>query len=41
MSVFNLKSEWAPAGDQPKAIQELLAGIKKGLDRQTLLGVTG
>jgi excinuclease ABC subunit B len=41
MSVFNLKSEWAPAGDQPKAIQELLAGLKKGLDRQTLLGVTG
>ncbi len=41
MSVFNLKSDWAPAGDQPKAILELLAGLKKGLDRQTLLGVTG
>ncbi len=41
MSVFNLKSEWPPAGDQPKAIKELLAGLKKGYDRQTLLGVTG
>ncbi len=41
MSVFNLKSDWSPAGDQPKAIQELLAGLKKGFDRQTLLGVTG
>ena len=39
--IFNLKSDWAPAGDQPKAIKELLAGLKKGLDRQTLLGVTG
>ncbi len=41
MSVFNLKSNWPPAGDQPKAIKELLAGLKKGFDRQTLLGVTG
>ena len=41
MSVFNLKSEWPPAGDQPKAIKKLLDGLKKGYDRQTLLGVTG
>lgn len=41
MSVFNLKSEWPPAGDQPKAIKELLGGIKKGMRAQTLLGVTG
>ncbi len=41
MSVFNLKSDWPPAGDQPKAIKELMSGLKKGLDRQTLLGVTG
>ncbi len=41
MLVFNLKSNWPPAGDQPKAIKELLAGLKKGFDRQTLLGVTG
>lgn len=41
MSVFNLKSEWPPAGDQPKAIKELLGGLKKGMRAQTLLGVTG
>lgn len=41
MSVFNLKSSWPPAGDQPKAIKELLAGLKKGMRAQTLLGVTG
>ncbi len=39
--VFNLKSNWPPAGDQPKAIKQLMAGLKKGLARQTLLGVTG
>lgn len=38
---FELKSEYAPAGDQPKAIAELVDGIKKGLKQQTLLGVTG
>ncbi len=41
MSVFNLKSDWPPAGDQPKAIKELLLGLKKGMRAQTLLGVTG
>ncbi len=41
MSLFSLKSEFAPAGDQPKAITELVDGIKQGLDHQTLLGVTG
>lgn len=41
MSTFNLKSDWPPAGDQPKAIKELLAGLKKGMRAQTLLGVTG
>src|SRR3989344_1230144 len=30
-----------PAGDQPKAIKELVEGLKKGYDQQTLLGVTG
>ena len=30
-----------PAGDQPRAIKSLLAGIKKGLKHQVLLGVTG
>lgn len=41
MSTFNLKSDWPPAGDQPKAIKELLSGLKKGMRAQTLLGVTG
>ena len=39
--VFKLHSEYKPAGDQPKAISELLSGIKKGYRDQTLLGVTG
>lgn len=38
---FQLKSKYEPAGDQPKAIKELVDGLKKGHDRQTLLGVTG
>jgi len=39
--VFKLKSPFAPAGDQPKAITQLLEGLKKGNRCQTLLGVTG
>lgn len=39
--VFKLKSRFAPAGDQPKAIADLVAGLKNGLNKQTLLGVTG
>jgi excinuclease ABC subunit B len=38
---FEIKREFEPAGDQPKAIKELVDGIKKGLSHQTLLGVTG
>ena len=38
---FKLQSEFKPSGDQPKAIQSLSAGIKKGLNHQVLLGVTG
>ncbi len=38
---FKLVSKYQPAGDQPKAIQQLTEGIEKGLKRQTLLGVTG
>ena len=41
MSKFKIKAEYAPAGDQPKAIKELVDGIKSGLKKQTLLGVTG
>ncbi len=38
---FNLQSKYKPAGDQPKAIAGLVDGLQTGLDRQTLLGVTG
>lgn len=38
---FKLKSDYKPAGDQPKAITELVDGLKRGLHEQTLLGVTG
>ena len=41
MSVFKIHKEFKPAGDQPKAIKELVDGLKKGLRYQTLLGVTG
>jgi excinuclease ABC subunit B len=39
--IFRLHSEYSPAGDQPKAIADLVSGIKKGYSDQTLLGVTG
>ena len=38
---FELKSDWGPAGDQPEAISKLVKGLKKGMNKQTLLGVTG
>jgi len=38
---FKIKSEYKPAGDQPKAIKSLIEGLKKDLTHQTLLGVTG
>jgi len=41
MATFKLKSQFKPSGDQPKAIEELVEGLKKGMDHQTLLGVTG
>ena len=41
MSVFKIKNDFKPAGDQPQAIKELVEGIKSGLNHQTLLGVTG
>ena len=31
----------SPAGDQPKAIKALSQGLKKGMKKQTLFGVTG
>src|SRR5947208_1158464 len=41
MPPFRIASEFRPAGDQPGAIDALAEGIGKGLDFQTLLGVTG
>lgn len=38
---FKLHSEYKPAGDQPKAIEQLVAGLEAGHNAQTLLGVTG
>ncbi len=40
-AVFRLKSEFAPTGDQPAAIEKLTQGIQNGKKMQTLLGVTG
>ncbi len=38
---FQLSSQYKPTGDQPQAIEQLVAGIKSGEKAQTLLGVTG
>lgn len=40
-SHFSLKSNFKPAGDQPKAIEELTKGLNAGEKHQTLLGITG
>ncbi len=40
-SLFKLKSNFLPSGDQPKAIKELQSGLDKNFRYQTLLGVTG
>ncbi len=41
MSGFKISSEYKPSGDQPKAIAELLKGLKNGNSDQMLLGITG
>lgn len=41
MTAFRLESNYKPTGDQPKAIDSLLAGLSQGAKEQTLLGVTG
>ena len=41
MADFKLVSDFLPQGDQPRAIKELVAGLSKGDNYQTLLGVTG
>ncbi|MEJ9211192.1 excinuclease ABC subunit UvrB [Bacillus smithii] len=38
---FELVSKYRPQGDQPKAIQQLVEGIREGKKHQTLLGATG
>ena len=41
MSIFKLKSDFEPKGDQPEAIASLSKGVKAGEAHQVLLGVTG
>ncbi len=41
MDKFVIKSKYKPAGDQPKAVEQLTTGILKNQKFQTLLGVTG
>ncbi|WP_302082548.1 excinuclease ABC subunit UvrB [Salinibaculum rarum] len=38
---FRVDAPFDPAGDQPEAIEQLAAGYQQGMDKQTLLGVTG
>src|ERR1035437_172846 len=40
-SIYKIHSPFEPAGDQPKAISELMKGLSKGMKKQTLLGATG
>ena len=40
-SPYKLFQPFPPAGDQPKAIEQLIEGLDDGLKYQTLLGVTG
>jgi excinuclease ABC subunit B len=38
---FSVDAPFDPAGDQPEAIEQLAEGFREGMDKQTLLGVTG
>jgi len=40
-SEFRVDAPFDPAGDQPEAIEALARGFREGMDKQTLLGVTG
>ena len=40
-ALFQLKSDWPPAGDQPAAIAGMVENLEGGVAHQTLLGVTG
>ena len=39
--MFKIHSKFEPAGDQPKAIESLVDGLKQGKKHQVLLGATG
>ncbi|MFA7106669.1 MAG: DEAD/DEAH box helicase family protein, partial [Candidatus Izemoplasmatales bacterium] len=41
MDKFILKSDYKPTGDQPKAIENLVNNLNKGVKDQVLLGATG
>src|SRR6187549_400466 len=41
MPEFQLSSQFAPAGDQPQAIESLVRGLREGKRNQVLLGATG
>ena len=41
MAEFKINSDFTPQGDQPQAIDELVKGVNRGDEYQTLLGVTG
>ncbi|HCP99334.1 MAG TPA: excinuclease ABC subunit B, partial [Candidatus Latescibacteria bacterium] len=41
MPPFTIVSEYEPRGDQPKAIEELTEGLRRGDKHQCLLGITG
>ena len=41
MSIFQLKSNYVPTGDQPQAIAALTRGVESGLKHQVLQGITG
>ncbi|MCG3216345.1 MAG: DEAD/DEAH box helicase family protein, partial [Candidatus Heimdallarchaeota archaeon] len=38
---LNIETPLKPRGDQPRAIKQLVEGLRKGYQHQTLLGVTG
>ena len=39
--MFDLVTNYKPTGDQPKAIEDLVSNLEKGIKKQTLLGATG
>ena len=41
MTMFRLRSEYSPTGDQPSAIGQLTDGLNNNVKEQVLLGVTG